>query len=420
MGRPRVVIIGGGFAGIAAAKKLRHANASITVVDRSNHYLFQPLLYQVATAALAPSDIAVPIRWLLRHQDNTEVLLGSVETIDTERRVVTLDHGAELPYEYLILAAGARHAYFGHDDWESCAPGLKTLEDALEIRNRFLLAFERAERTEDPALRAALQTLVIVGGGPTGVELAGILVSVVKEAFRSDFRRIDPAASRVILLEAGPRLLPALPENLSRQAARDLERLGVDVRVNTAVTSIDAGAVVAGGERIASHAVFWAAGNKASPLANLLGAPVDRAGRVQVLPDLSVPGHPDVFVVGDQAIVIQANGRPVPGVAPAAMQMGRAAAANIIHDLRRQSRVPFRYFNKGDLAVIGRYRAVACFGSLGVTGFPAWFTWLFVHILYLAGFRNRLSVLLQWGYAFVTWQRGVRLIVLSELRHRFS
>ena len=413
---PRVLIIGGGFAGISAAKALRSAPVEITLVDRNNHHVFSPLLYQVATAALAPSDIAVPIRWLLRKQDNTRVLMGSITDLDVDRREATLEDGKRLPYDYLIVAAGSRHSYFGHNEWEPNAPGLKTLEDALEIRGRFLFAFERAERCDDPAQREAFQTIVIVGGGPTGVELAGILVSIVRKALWRDFRRIDTRQSRVILLEAGPRLVAAFKEELSRHALSDLEALGVDVRLNTAVTEVSPDSVVAGGVRIPTHTVFWAAGNLASPLSKATGGPVDRSGHVRVEPDLSVPGHPEVFVVGDQATVSRADGRPVPAVAQGGIQMGKSAAANIIRDVRRQERKPFRYFNRGDMAVIGRYRAIAQFGSVGVSGFAAWMLWLFIHILYLAGFRNRLSVLVQWGYAFVTWQRGVRLIVNSELR----
>jgi NADH dehydrogenase len=412
--RPRVVIVGGGFAGIAAAKTLRHAPVEITLVDRNNHHVFQPFLYQVATAALAPSDIAVPIRWMLRKQENTRVLLAGVVRIDLDRRSAMLDDGVELPYDYLIAAAGSRHAYFGHDDWEAHAPGLKTLADAIDVRERFLLAFERAERESDPAQRAALQTIVIVGGGPTGVELAGIMAEIVRKALRSDFRSIDTSRSNIILIEAGPRLVPAFTETLSRRALRDLLSLGVDVRLGTPVTAVGPDGVTAGTERIASRTVIWAAGNLASPLSSGLGT-TDRAGHVVVEPDLSVPGHRTVFVVGDQARVHRADGTPLPAVAQPAMQMGRCAAANIIRDLRRQDRRPFRYFNFGDMAVIGRYRALAMFPAFGIAGVAAWFVWLFIHILYLAGFRNRLSVLLQWGYAFITWQRGVRLIIRSAV-----
>lgn len=404
------MIIGGGFAGVEAAKALRRAPVDVTLVDRANHHVFQPLLYQVASAALAPSDIAVPIRWLLRRQRNVTVLMTTVAHIDPDRRVAQLEDGGELAYDYLVLAAGTRHAYFGHGEWEKHAPGLKTLEDALEIRNRFLLAFERAERTDDAAERAALLTIVIVGGGPTGVELAGIMVSVARRALRPDFRRIDTRQTRILLVEGGPRLVPTFRERLSRQALRDLTALGVEVRLNTVVTGVDAEAVHIGDERIATRTVFWAAGNLASPLSGDLRAPTDRAGHVKVLPDLSLPDHPEIFVAGDQATVTRADGTPVPGVAQGAMQMGRTAGRNVARDLRKEPRRPFRYINHGDLAVIGRFRALAQFPGFTFTGVFAWLLWLFVHILYLAGFRNRLSVLVQWGYAFLTWQRGVRLI----------
>ncbi|HSA54863.1 MAG TPA: NAD(P)/FAD-dependent oxidoreductase [Gemmatimonadaceae bacterium] len=409
--RPRVLIIGGGFAGIEAARALRRAPVAVTLVDATNHHVFQPLLYQVASAALAASDIAVPIRWLLRRQHNATVLLGTVADIDEERKVVRLEDGAELPYDYLIVAAGSRHAYFGHDEWEPCAPGLKTLADAAEVRNRFLLAFERSERAEDPAEREQWLTIVIVGGGPTGVELAGIMASIVRRAIRKDFRRVDTAKTRILLLEGGPRLIPAFRERLSRRAEHDLRKLGVDVRLNAIVTKIEPGAVWVGEERIATRTIFWAAGNRASPLSDRLDAPLDRAGHVNVLPDLSVPGHPETFVVGDQANVVQADGSPVPRVAQAGMQMGRTAARNILRDLAAAPRREFRYQTHGDLAVIGRYRAVAQFPWFSFTGVFAWLLWLFVHILYLAGFRNRLSVLIEWGYEFVTWQRGSRLIL---------
>ncbi len=410
--RPHVVIVGGGFGGMAAARALRKAPVDVTLVDRSNHHVFAPLLYQVATAALAPSDIAVPIRWMLRGQRNATVLLGNVASVDRERRAVTLEDGQVLSAEYLVVAAGTRHSYFGHDEWEPLAHGLKTLEDALVIRNRFLLAFERAESSASAEERAACQTIVIVGGGPTGVELAGIMISIARHTLHTDFRRIDPRRTRVVLVEAGPRLLPAFRERLSRRARRDLEALGVEVRVGTPVSRIEADAVQVGAERIAARTVFWAAGNRASRLSTALAAPLDRARRVQVEPDLSVPGLPNVFVVGDQAVVMREDGTPVPGVAQGALQMGRAAALNILCDLRGRPRRPFHYRNRGDLAVIGRYRAVAQFpGGIAVSGFIAWFLWLFIHIMYLAGFRNRLSVLLEWAYAYFTWQRGVRLVL---------
>lgn len=411
MPRPRVVIVGGGFGGIAAARALRHAPVDVTLVDRSNHFVFQPLLYQVATGALAPSDIAVPIRWLLRGQWNATTLLGDVEGVDPGGRTVRLADGSVLPYEYLVLAAGSRHSYFGHDAWEPCAPGLKTLEDAIEVRSRFLSAFERAECCSDPVTRAAHLTVVIVGGGPTGVELAGIMVSIARMALRREFRRIDPAQMRIILLEAGPRLLPAFHEHLSARALRDLRELGVEVRLGSAVTQVTGRDVYVGDERIDARTVFWAAGNTGSALSSTFAGCVDGASHLRVKPDLSLQGHPEVFVVGDQAAVTGPDGRPVPRVAQGAMQMGRAAGRNISRDLKSRERVAFRYANRGDLAVIGRYRAVAQFPWFSFQGTPAWFLWLFVHIMYLAGFRNRVSVLVQWGYAFFTWQRGVRLIL---------
>lgn len=408
--RPRVVIIGGGFAGIEAAKVLRRAPVDIVLIDRTNHHVFQPLLYQVATGSLAPSDIAVPIRWMLRKQKNTRVTLGAVTSIDVATQSVEIDGGATRePFDFLIVAGGARHAYFGHDEWEAEAPGLKSLGDALEIRDRFLLSFERAELATGEAEREAWQTIVIVGGGPTGVELAGIMATIARTALVEDFRRIDTTGTRVVLVEGGTRLLPALSENLSARAKKDLEGMGVEVRLNALVTEVGEFGVKIGAEQLAARTVFWAAGNRASELSTSLGAPLDRQRRVMVEPDLSLPGMPNVFVIGDQATVTS-EGRLVPGVAPAAMQMGRAAARNILHTIRRQPRRPFHYFNKGDLATIGRYRAVAAFGRLEVTGVPAWFLWLFVHIMYLAGFRNRISVLLQWGYAYFTYQRGSRLI----------
>ena len=411
MERKKVVIVGGGFAGIEAAKNLKRAPVDVTLVDRSNHFVFQPLLYQVATGALAPSDIAVPIRWVLRYLRNTTVLQADVLSIDTSQRLVRLDNKTALPYDYLILAAGSRHAYFGHDEWEPLAPGLKTIEDAYEIRNRFLSAFERAECCIDEASRQRQLTMVIVGGGPTGVELAGIMISIARKALERDFRRIDPAKTRIILLEAGPRLVPAFKPHLSEHALRDLQALGIEVRLNTAVTKVEDGVVHAGGDQIHTRTVFWAAGNRGSTLSSIFPDCIDRASHMQVQPDLSIKGHPAIFVAGDQAAILNPDGKPVPRVAQGAMQMGRRAAKNIVADLRAEPRKTFRYQTHGELAVIGRYRALAEFPWLTFSGVLAWLLWVFVHILYLAGFRNRLSVLVQWGYAFVTWQRGVRLIL---------
>lgn len=416
--RPHVVIVGGGFGGLSAARALAKAPVRITLIDRTNHHLFQPLLYQVATAVLNPADISVPIRWLLRKQDNVTVIMAEVDALQPDARTVSLDHGTvQLTYDYLIVASGARHAYFGNPQWEPHAPGLKSLEDALEMRRRFLLSFEAAERASAADERDALLTFVIVGGGPTGVELAGMIPEVTRHALKGEFRRIDPSRARVLLLEGGPRILPMFPEALSQRAQRDLESLGVTVRTNCIVTDVDADGVVANGERIAAHTVFWGAGNQASPLTRQLGAALDRAGRVRVNADLSVPGQPNVFVVGDAAAAEISDGQFVPGVAPAANQMGTHAGRMIAADMAGAARSGFRYTNKGDLATIGRHRAVAVLAGRQLSGTFAWLTWLFVHILYLVGLRNRLTVLVQWAFQYVTFQRGVRLIT-GDTVHR--
>ncbi|MEX2178735.1 MAG: NAD(P)/FAD-dependent oxidoreductase [Gemmatimonadaceae bacterium] len=410
MRRPRVVIIGGGFGGLYAARAFARAAVDLTVVDRTNHHLFQPLLYQVATATLAPTDITAPIRWLLRKQRNARVLLADVTAIDLERREVSCDEGAlTLAYDYLIVASGARHSYFGNAEWEKVAPGLKSIDDAIVVRHRFLLALERAEKATTDEERRRLLTFVIVGAGPTGVELAGMVPLITRQSLPDEFRSADTRRSRVILVEAGPRVLPTFSENLAEHARRDLVDMGVEVRTGTVVTGIERGAVHVGAERIETETVFWAAGNEASPLGRLLGAPLDRAGRVQVLPDLSVPGRPHVFVVGDLA-QMHTNGAPVPGVAQAAMQSGVHAARNILRLIEGRSTTPFHYRNKGDLATIGRNRAIAQFPSFQMWGRPAWWFWLFLHVMYLAGFRNRLSVLIEWAYSYFTYQRGARLI----------
>jgi NADH dehydrogenase len=414
--RPRIVIIGGGFGGLYAARALRNAPADVIVIDRTNHHVFQPLLYQVATATLTPTDIAAPIRWLLRSQRNTDVVMAQVTSIDPRRRVVVCDDGREVDYDFLIVAAGARHSYFGHDDWESRAPGLKSVADAIEIRRRWLLAFERADVATDAAERDAYLTFVIVGGGPTGVELAGMLPTIARFALPKDFRHIDTATARIVLIEGGPRLLPAFPEDLATRAEEDLVELGVEVRTKTIVTKVGDGFVeIDGGrERIDARTILWAAGNAASPLGATLDAPLDRMGRVEVGDDLSLAAHPEIFVVGDLA-VLRSNGKPVPAVAPAAMQSGRTAARNIVHSIRGEGHERFRYRNKGDLATIGRFKAVGVLAGQHLAGALAWWTWLFVHIMYLAGFRNRLSVLLEWGYSFFTYQRGSRMISAHAL-----
>jgi NADH dehydrogenase len=370
----------------------------------------------VATAALAPSEITAPIRWILRRSKNTEVLLAEVREIDPARRVIRIDDALrEIPYDYLIVATGSRHAYFGHDEWEPYAPGLKAIEDATEIRRRFLLAYEIAEKIDDESQRQEYLTFVIVGGGPTGVELAGALPFIAKKTLAPDFRRIDARKTRVVLIEAGPRILPTFPEDLAAHATQHLKDLGVEVMVNSAVTGVDPDGVRIGAEKIRARTAFWAAGNKASPVGGFLGAPLDRAGRIQVSPDLSVPGRPEIFVVGDLAALVQ-DGRQVPGVGPAAIQEGTSAGKNIVRDLGRQPRKNFRYRNKGDLATIGRSRAIADLGWIRFSGRFAWFFWLFVHIMYLVGFRNRLSVLFEWAYAYFTYQHGARLITDTERR----
>ena len=417
MARTRVVIIGGGFGGLNAARAFARAEVDVLLIDRTNHHLFQPLLYQVATTALAPSDITAPIRWILRDQKNVTTLLGTVERVDRRSRAIRVVGDMEpVHYDYLIVAPGTRHAYFGHPEWEKWAPGLKSVEDARRIRKRFLLAFERAEWEEDPAARQALLTFVIVGGGPTGVELAGVLPEMCRVAFRPDFRRIDTALVRVLLVEGGGRILPSFPESLSVRARRDLERLGVEIRTNALVTAIDEEGVTVAGERIRAQSVFWAAGNAASPLVRTLDVPLDSVGRVLVREDLSIPGDDRVFVIGDVAAVPWTEGALVPGVAPAASQMGRHAARNIIASIAGRATTAFRYVNKGELATIGRHKAVASFGGgrLRVAGYLAWYLWLFVHIMYLVGFRNRISVLLQWAYNYVFFERGVRLITETE------
>jgi NADH:ubiquinone reductase (H+-translocating) len=412
--RPRVVIVGGGFGGLYAARAFKRMDVDLTVVDRTNHHLFQPLLYQVATATLAPTDITAPIRWLLARQKNTTVLMAEVHRVDVERRVVVIDGQRELPYDYLIVAAGARHSYFAHPEWETVAPGLKSIDDAIRLRQRILSAFERAELETDPTERAAWLTFVIVGGGPTGTELAGMLPTIARHSVPRDFRRIAHEPVRVVLLEGGPKVLATYPEALSEHARRDLTNLGVEVRTGALVTAVERGRVRVGDtEVIRSNTLIWAAGNAASPLGKSLGAPLDRVGRVLVEPDLSIPGHPEVFAIGDMAS-ITTGGKPVPGVAPAAMQMGAHTARNVRRDLEQRPRKPFVYRNKGDLATIGRHRAIADLGWVQLTGWLAWWFWLFLHILYLAGFRNRLSVLIEWAYSYFTYERGARLITVDE------
>jgi len=410
---PHVVIVGGGFGGLDAARALKRAPVRITLLDRHNHHVFQPLLYQVATAALSPGDIASPIRWILRRQKNVEVFLADVRSVDPTHRFVLTDRDP-VPYDYLILATGAAHAYFGHPEWARRAPGLKTLDDALEIRRRVLLAFEAAERVTDPAEQRRLLTFVIIGGGPTGVELAGALAEIARQTLRDDFRHIVPATAHILLLEGGPSVLPTFPESLRRSAQVSLEKLGVEARTGAIVTDIDDVGVRIGGEHIPAETVLWAAGVAASPLGASLGLPLDRAGRVAVEPTLAVPGHPEIFVAGDLSSFLQ-DGRPLPGVAQVAKQQGKHAARNVLHAIRHEPLEPFRYFNLGNVAVIGRGSAVVDIGPVRVSGWFAWVFWLLLHIFWLIGFRNRFVVLSEWAWAYLTFQRRIRLITGERL-----
>ena len=408
---PRVVVVGGGFAGLYLAKTLANRPVDVSVIDRTNHHLFQPLLYQIATAALSSGHIASPIRSILRKASNVDVLLGEVVEVDLSAQEVKLREGSPARFDYLVVATGARHSYFGKPEWESLAPGLKNLEDAFEVRRRVLVAFERAEREPDPVVRQALLTFVVVGGGPTGVELAGALAEIRRFALRRDFRRIDPRDANVMLLEGGPRLLASYPPSLSQRAKESLRGLGVDVRTETLVTALEPGFVVAAGWRIPSDTVIWAAGNQASPLLATLGVPLDGQGRVIVAPDCSVPKYANVFVLGDAASFSHQTGfASLPGTCPVAIQMGKYAGAQILADVNGRPRTPFHYRDKGQLAVIGRGRAVADVGRIHASGFVAWFLWIFIHILFLIGFRNRAVVLFEWAWSYITFQRGARLI----------
>src|SRR6202049_2025361 len=412
---PRVVIVGAGFGGLTAARALARAPARITVIDRQNHHTFQPLLYQVATAGLSPSEIAAPIRSILRGRDNVEVLLGEVTGFDLARRLVETPE-QKIPYDYLVVAAGASHAYFGHDDWEPFAPGLKPIEDALEIRRRVLLAFELAERQAAAGESRLALNFVVVGAGPTGVELAGTLAEISRHALVQEFRAIDPKSTKIILLEGGPRVLPTYPAELSRSAQEQLQKLGVEVRTSALVTGVEPGVVRVGDTRLAAAVILWAAGVAASPLGKTLGVPVDRAGRVAVEPDLSLPDHPEVFVIGDLAALKDESGKMLPGVAPGRIQQGRYVAKIIRREVEAPTEAPakgpprlrpgFHYWDKGSLATIGRAAAVAEFGKLHISGFIAWLAWLFVHILFLIGFRNRLLVFIEWAWSDVKHGRA--------------
>lgn len=409
MTQRHIVIVGGGFAGLYTARGLKRADARVTIVDHHNYHLFQPLLYQVAAAALNPSDIAAPIRSIVRNQQNTAVTLDEAVSVDLARRTVLMK-GGDLTYDYLVIATGATHSYFGHPEWERDAPGLKTIDDALEIRRRILLAFEAAERETDPDRRAALLTFVVIGAGPTGVELAGALAEIARQSLVRDFRQINPREARILLIEGKDRVLPPYPPDLSEKARRQLADLEVEVITDAIVTDVTDRQVRIGERVIPTHTVLWAAGVQASPLARSLQVPLDHAGRVLVAPDLTLPGHPEVFVLGDLAAAKQRDGSFVPGVAPAAIQEGQHTAKNLDRALRGQPLVPFRYRDKGSLATIGRAAAVGEVGGLKMSGFVAWFAWLAIHIFFLIGFRNRFLVITQWAWAYLTYQRGARLI----------
>ena len=416
---PRVVIIGAGFGGLKAAKHLGNKPVRVTVIDRTNYHLFQPLLYQVATAALSPADIAAPIRGILSKYENIEVLLAEVRAVDLKaRRVRTAEH--EISYDYLIVATGSRHSYFGNDEWEKLAPGLKSLEDAIEIRRRILMAFEFAEKTQDPEARTAAMNFVVVGGGPTGVEMAGAIAEIARETLAKDFRHIDPSTARVILVEGGKRVLAAYPEDLSASALRQLQELGVEVMTGVRAENLTENGLEVAGKVIPSRVKIWAAGNAASFVGKTLGLPVDRDGRVIVQDDLTIPGHPEVQVIGDLAnFTSTKDGKPLPGVSPVAIQQGRHAARNILLMLEHARPQRFYYWDKGSMATIGRNRAVADLNVVHFSGFPAWLAWLFIHILYLVGFRNRIAVLFQWAWAYVTFNKGARLITRSfQAEHR--
>ncbi|HJY53013.1 MAG TPA: NAD(P)/FAD-dependent oxidoreductase [Candidatus Udaeobacter sp.] len=416
--KPQVIIVGAGFGGLQAAKKLSCEDVRLTVIDRTNYHLFQPLLYQVATAALSPADIAAPVRAILSKCKNVEVILAEVESVDVEARNVKTND-MEFAYDYLILATGARHSYFGHDEWEKLAPGLKSLEDAVELRRRILLAFEFAEKTTDEAARKAALNFVVIGGGPTGVEMAGAIAEISRYTLAKDFCHIDPSKARVILIEGTPRLLSAYPEDLSESARKQLVELGVEVRTDARVTDITESGVQLDGEFIPCRVKIWAAGNNASFVGNTLSAPVDRLGRVIVNDDLTIPGHPEVQIIGDLANFSHQTGEPLPGVSPVAMQQGRHAARNILRMIRGEKPQPFRYFDKGSMATIGRNKAVADLKFFHLSGLPAWLAWLFVHIIFLVGFRNRLLVLFQWAWAYLTFDKGARLITRNfQSEHR--
>jgi len=406
---PHVVIVGAGFGGLEAAKKLAGEEVQVTVIDRTNYHLFQPLLYQVATAALSPADIAAPVRAILSKCKNTDVILAEVQSIDAEAKKVKMVDG-ELGYDFLILATGARHSYFGHPEWEKLAPGLKSLEDAVEIRRRILMAFEQAEKIADETARRAAMTFVIVGGGPTGVEMAGAIAEIARYTLARDFRHIDPSTARIILIESEPRVLSAFPEDLQISAMKQLVDLGVEVRTGVYATNLSEAGLYVGDEFIPCRVKIWAAGNNASFVGKTLGIPIDRVGRVLINNDLTIPGHPEIQVIGDLANFSHQSGEPLPGVSPVAMQQGRHAARNVLAMIEGLRPQRFYYWNKGSMATIGRHKAVADLNFVHFSGLPAWLAWLFVHIIFLVGFRNRLAVLFQWAWAYFTFNKGARLI----------
>jgi len=410
LAKPHIVIVGAGFGGLEAAKKLgKEETVRVTIIDRTNHHLFQPLLYEVATAALSPADIAAPIRAILSNSPNTEVILAEVKSVDVAAKTVNIGE-REIAYDYLILATGARHSYFGHDEWEKLAPGLKSLEDAVEIRRRILLAFEYAEKITDEAAKAAAMTFVVIGGGPTGVEMAGAIAEIARYTLEKDFRHIDPASARVILVEGDPRIISSFPEDLSASAMKQLKQLGVDVRVGVHAKNLTEDGLEIGDEFVPCRVKIWAAGNTASFVGKTIGVPVDKAGRVIVNEDLTIPGHSEVQVIGDLANFAHQGDKPLPGVSPVAMQQGRHAARNILGMIDGLKPRRFDYWNKGSMATIGRNKAVADLNFLHLSGLPAWLVWLFVHIIFLVGFRNRLAVLIQWAWSYVTFNKGARLI----------
>lgn len=409
-GRPRVVIVGGGFGGLTAARSLKGVPVDVTLIDRRNHHLFQPLLYQVATASLSPADIAQPIREILRKQKNAKVVLGEVARVEPDAKQVVLANGETVPYDYLVLAAGARHSYFGKDEWEADAPGMKSLDDALALRSKILLAFEQAELAETEEERRALLTFVIIGGGPTGVELAGAIAEIAHHSVAREFRNFNPATAKVILLEALPRILPMFPEKLSESAVKQLTEMGVTVRTGGMVTLIEPGVVHLGDDQIQAKTIVWAAGVAASPLGKTVGVPTDRAGRVPVTSTLQVEAHPEIFVIGDQAAFTKSDGKPLPGVAPVATQEGHHAGVNIGLAVAGQPLLPFEYKDRGSMATIGRNRAIAQVGKYTFSGFPAWLAWNVVHVVNLSSFRNRLFVGLRWIWDYVNYKRGARLI----------